>query len=335
MGRIYAPLRRLLFLLPAEFVHRFSVGVLRCFFRALRRTPRIGEAPRLPRGIGLAAGFVKHPRDLAVAAGLGFDFVEAGTLTRYPQGGNPQPRLFRLPLDRAILNRMGFNNPGIHAADASLRRRPGIVTGINIGKGKRTPAVALEAELREAVALLTPAADFFVVNLSSPNTPGLRALLEPALLDGVLVRLRDARAAAARFWQRPVPPLLLKLHPDLEPAAWAAMLAWLPGAAVDGVVFGNTTVSRSALRTPAVRVAEIGAGGVSGEPLWAGLDERLRALRAVLPAGRHLIAAGGIDRPERVRTAIAAGADAVEIYTALIYEGPSVIGRLRRALARP
>lgn len=334
MGRIYAIARWLLFLLPAEFVHRFSVGLLRLGFRRVRRVPSPDVAPRVPKGVGLAAGFVKHPRDLPVAAGLGFDFVEAGTLTRYPQGGNPRPRLFRLPLDRAILNRMGFNNPGVHEAEGALRHRPDIVTGINIGKGKRTPAVALEGELREAIALLTPAADFFVVNLSSPNTPGLRALLEPALLDGVLARLYEARVVAARFWQRPVPPLLLKLHPDLEPAAWEAMLAWLPSAALDGIVFGNTTVRRNALHTPEARVTALGAGGLSGEPLWAGLEERLRVVRAALPEGRFLIAAGGIDRRERAQAALAAGADAIEIYSALIYEGPSVIGRLRNVFVR-
>lgn len=333
MGRIYGWLRRLLFILPAEFVHRLVVAALRTLHGNLPRLGRTTAAPQAPRGVGLAAGFIKSPRDLPAAHGLGFDFVEAGTLTRYPQDGNPAPRLFRLPADRAILNRMGFNNPGLHAAEGMLRRRPDILLGINIGKGKRTPSAGLEAELAEAVALLTPYADFFVVNLSSPNTPGLRALLDPALLDGVLLRLANAREVAARFWRRPAPKLLLKLHPDLDAAAWRDMLSWLPAAAIDGVVFGNTTVGRGGLQTPGDVVAALGAGGVSGEPLWAGLTERLRAIRAALPADRLLIAAGGIDRPDRMRAALAAGADAVEIYSALIYEGPSVVGRLQRVSA--
>lgn len=329
MSRLYAAIRRLLFLFPAEFVHRAVIAVL-------RRLPRPEAAPRaVPAtigGVGLAAGFIKNPEDLGAVERLGFDFAEVGTLTRYAQDGNPRPRLFRLPDDRAVVNRMGFNNPGLHAAERALRRPSSLVVGVNVGKGKRTPAGRLEAELSEAVALLTPYADFFVVNLSSPNTPGLRALLDPALLGGVLDRLGEARRTAARFWSRPVPPLLLKLHPDLDSEAWRAMLTWLPSAAIDGVVMSNTTVSRDGLASTAEAVAACGAGGLSGNPLWPRLERALPEIRAALPAERTLIAAGGIDSPERGRRARELGADAIEIYTGFIYGGPPLVARLRAAL---
>lgn len=329
MSWLYAVVRRLLFLLPAEFAHRAVIAVLR---RLPRPEAASRAAPAAIRGVGLAAGFIKDPADLAAVERVGFDFAEVGTLTRYAQDGNSKPRLFRLPDDRALVNRMGFNNPGLHAAERALRRPSSLVVGVNVGKGKRTPARRLETELAEAVALLTPYADFFVVNLSSPNTPGLRALLDPALLGGVLDRLGEARRTAARFWGRPMPPLLLKLHLDLDPEAWRAMLSWLPSAAIDGVVVSNTTVSRDGLSSSAEAVGACGAGGLSGNPLWPRLERALPEIRAVLPAGRILIAAGGIDSPARGRRAQALGANAIEIYTGFIYGGPPLVAQLRTAL---
>jgi len=323
---LYRALRPLLFRLDAERAHRWLLGLaarLGRWFVGRRQQ-------RTLQGVGVAAGLIKDPKHLPAAALLGADFAEVGTLTRYVQAGNRPPRLFRLPRDRAIVNRMGFNNPGYHAALATLLRdRSPLSVGINLGKGKRTPNRALYAELAEGVQLFARVADFFVINVSSPNTPGLRALLAPEVLDDVLRRLRTVADRAARFWGRPHLPLLLKLHPDLGEAE-QALLSWLPNAAIDGVVAVNTTVARGGLQSADAHVDAAGDGGLSGAPLAASRDRLVRAVRTHLGPERMIIAAGGIDSAAQARAAWTAGADVLEVYTGLIYAGPGLVRRLRR-----
>lgn len=332
---LYRLVKPFLFLFDPERIHDLTTTLLG-FWPVSVAPPRVPgfklAGLSLPNPLGLAPGFVKDARRLQAATKLGFGFIEIGTLTRLPQAGNPKPRLFRLPQDRALINRFGFNNPGYHTTVAALRRGRKIIVGANLGKGKRTPIAMLSEELSEGVNLLTPYVDFFVVNLSSPNTPGLRALLEPQLLDGVLRRLAHERRKAAAFWQVPLRPLLLKLHPDLEPKAWRQMLDWLPQASIDGVIATNTTTSRSGLTTAATEVAACGAGGLSGAPLAPARMRMLRELRSVLPQAT-LIAVGGISSAEDVRASLDAGANAVEVYTGLIYSGPATVPAYLRGLA--
>lgn len=330
MRLLYQLIRPVLFLLPAEAAHHLVLRLLRVAAR-LRpgrrlRALQVGH----PSGVGLAAGMIKDPRDLSLARVLGVDFVEAGTLTRFAQAGNPRPRLFRLPRDRALINRFGFNNPGYHTALQALRQAEGPMVGVNLGKGKRTPPRLLAGELAEGVRLFAPVADFFVINLSSPNTPGLRDLLDPGRLGRVLEELAVVRARAASFWEVPLAPLYLKLHPDLDPETEAGLLNWLPEARLDGVVLTNTTVGRKNLRTGAETLREIGAGGLSGAPLWPELQRLLPAVRAAVGPDVPIIAVGGIDSAERAAEARRLGASALEVYSGLIYEGPGLIGRLRQ-----
>jgi dihydroorotate dehydrogenase len=282
----------------------------------------------------LAPGFVKDPRFVRAAVALGFDFVEVGTLTRYAQLGNPRPRVFRLPRDMAIVNRLGFNNRGFACGVRALAgQKPlPIRIGVNLGKGRRTPENLLGEELREGVQLFARWADFYVVNLSSPNTPGLRALLDPERLQPIMVDLQNAIARASAFWGRPKPPLLLKLHPDLDADAWAKMRIWLAGAPLDGVEVTHTTTTRQGLASNARVVARAGEGGLSGRPLAPHRERMVTELRRTLPSGSIIVAVGGIDSPEAAVQSLRSGAQAVEIYTALIFLGPALIRAVRRRL---
>ncbi len=340
MSFLYGWIKPLLFRLDAEFVHNivsaFASFLGKVFYRFRRptQTASIAGVPIANR-VGLAPGFVKNPRHRWIAPLLGFGFLEVGTLTRLGQSGNPRPRIFRLPLDRALVNRMGFNNPGYHNAGRYLRGSFPLATGVNIGKGKRTPPEQLFSELAEGIRLFTRSAAFFVINLSSPNTPGLRALLEPELLGDVLSRLRIVRHESARFWQVDEPPILLKLHPDLDGGAWQAMREWLPDAPIDGVVATNTSIGREGLASGPEEIDRIGYGGLSGRPLAPFRNQMLRELRSVLPPDKALIAVGGIMSGNDARECLRLGADACELYTGLIYSGPGIVKDAVRSTRRP
>jgi dihydroorotate dehydrogenase len=282
---------------------------------------------RFRNPVGLAAGFDKN----AVAAGIwhlfGFGFAEVGTVTWHAQPGNPKPRLFRLAAERAALNRMGFNNNGALAARRTLERqalppagqRPAVL-GINLGKSKITPLEQAPDDYASSLELLAPLADYAVINVSSPNTPGLRELQDDAQLRRLVERLRRLPAC---------PPLLVKIAPDLEDEAIDAIarLAYEEGLA--GVIAVNTSLNRLGLEQR--RIAQTGrtlaeeAGGLSGAPLRGRALEVLRRLRAVAGPGLPLIGVGGIDSPESAWERISAGASLIQLYTGWIYEGPQLV----------
>lgn len=280
---------------------------------------------RFANPVGLAAGFDKDARAPVQALALGFGFVEVGSVTPRPQAGNPRPRLFRLTEDRAVINRMGFNNAGHEAAVARLKAlpgRPGPI-GVNLGANKDSadPAADYAAGVRAFAGL----ADFFVVNVSSPNTPGLRELQRVEHFKGLLAGVLAARDAAA-----PGTPVLVKLAPDLDDAALAEIAAAALAAPVDGAVLTNTTVARPpGLRSP--RAAE--TGGLSGQPLFAPSTERLRAFRRLVGPSLPLVGVGGVDSGAAAYAKIRAGASLVELYSALVFEGPGLVRRIKRELA--
>lgn len=303
-------------------------------------TPVEAMGLRFPHVLGLAAGFDKNAVGIDALAALGFGHVEVGTVTGLAQPGNPQPRLFRLPADRAVLNRMGFNNDGAEAVAERLRRRGrrpgGPVLGVNIGKSKVVPdddQAAVEADYETSARLLAPHADYLVVNVSSPNTPGLRNLQAVEKLQPLLEHVR--RVADAATPDRRV-PMLVKIAPDLadeDVDAVADMaVAGRRDGVLDGVIATNTTTSRADLRTPEADVTAMGAGGVSGRPLTTRSHEVLRRLRDRVGPDLALVGVGGITSVDDARERLEAGADLLQAYTAFIYEGPGWPRRILRGL---
>jgi dihydroorotate dehydrogenase len=281
-----------------------------------------------PSPVVLAAGFDKNALGFEALLDIGFGAVEVGTITAKPQPGNPEPRLFRLPLDRALLNRMGFNNAGSERARERLRgARTGIV-GVNIGKTKAVPDADAVADYVENVERLGPYASYVVVNVSSPNTPGLRDLQAADRLRPLLLAVR---AALARISNAP-PPLLVKIAPDLADPEIEAIADLCVELGVDGVVATNTTINRQGLSTPRAVVDELGNGGVSGAPLRARALQVLRLLRARAGSRLELVAAGGIESADDAWQRLVAGASLVQIYTSLIYEGPGLPRRIGEGL---
>ncbi|ATI12061.1 MULTISPECIES: quinone-dependent dihydroorotate dehydrogenase [Acetobacter] len=285
---------------------------------------------RFSNPIGIAAGFDKNARVLRPLAQLGFGFVEAGTVTPRPQAGNPKPRLFRLTEDRAVINRMGFNNQGIDKFAVRLARlsRPlpsgrgggaGVPVGANIGINKT--GADPERDYPELVARVKPYVNYIVLNVSSPNTPGLRGLQDAARLRGIL------DAISARHAERP--PLLIKLAPDLEDDAIGPIVEAAVAGGAQGLIVTNTTLARPDSLQSSYRTE---AGGLSGRPLKPRATEMLR-LVAQAAAGRlALIACGGIESGEDILTRIRLGADLVQVYTAFAYEGPALVERLKREM---
>ncbi|MDX9750800.1 MAG: quinone-dependent dihydroorotate dehydrogenase [Flavobacteriales bacterium] len=335
---MYHLLRPLLFLLSPERAHGLTFKLLHLpgaiRLAGGRRPP--GEAAldvmglRFPGPVGLAAGMDKDARHVAALARIGFGFVEVGTLTPLPQPGNPRPRLFRLKADRALINRMGFNNGGVQAAVERLRRRPpGIIVGGNIGKNKDTPNERAIDDYVAAFEALHPVVDFFTVNVSSPNTPGLRDLQEKGPLLAILHELK--RRDATRPVQRPI---LLKIAPDLTDGQLDDIVAVVRESGIAGVIATNTTVARDGLRTPSAETERMGAGGVSGAPLRARSTDVVRHLRAHLPRPFTIIGVGGIDSAAAAMEKLDAGADLVQVYTGLVYEGPGLLRRINAAFVR-
>jgi dihydroorotate dehydrogenase len=337
---MYHLLRPLLFRLDPERAHRLTFQLLHLagaipgiFALVGARRPPAKAALRLmgldfPGPVGLAAGMDKDAEHVAALARIGFGHVEIGTVTPLAQPGNDRPRLFRLPADRALINRMGFNNGGAVAAAARLQRRvPGIVVGGNIGKNKATPNEQAVEDYVKCFRTLHPVVDYFVVNVSSPNTPGLRALQDKGPLLGILARLK------ALSGELGTKPILLKIAPDLTDAQLDEVVEVVKASGIDGIVATNTTIARAGLRTPAATVENMGAGGLSGAPLRVRSLEVLRYLRARLPRPFVLIGVGGIDSAEAAMERIDAGADLVQVYTGLVYEGPALLQRINRAFA--
>ncbi len=322
---MYRLLRPLMFTLDAETAHRATIVALKLLpVRAPSAFPpslRVRVAGiDFPSPVGLAAGFDKDADVPDAMLGLGFGFVEVGTVTPLPQAGNPRPRLFRLVEDEGVINRMGFNNRGQAAAlERLMRRRRGIV-GVNVGANK--DSADRIADYVAGVANMAPAADYLTINISSPNTPGLRALQDDGALDELLGAVREARTAGG-------PPVFLKVAPDLGAGDAERMVRAAIDHGIDALIIANTTLSRPPLRS---RFAAE-AGGLSGAPLKSLALEALRAFRSASGGAIPLIAVGGIANADDAWQRIRAGASLVQLYSALVYHGPGLAREIANGLA--
>lgn len=340
----YRIFRSFLFLLAAETAHRLTLFLLRAFaalpgalalLRALfsRPDPRLrlsalGLDLRSP--LGLAAGLDKDAEVFDAFGALGFGFVEVGTVTALAQPGNPRPRLFRLPRDRALLNRMGFNNHGAAAAARRLSKPRRTLVGANIGRSKLTPNDGAVADYVTSAELLGAHADYLVINVSSPNTPALREL---QAVDQLRPLIRGVQQALERAAPSRHVPLLLKVAPDLHDDDLDAIADLSLELGIDGIIATNTTIGRDGLTTPEAEVRALGAGGLSGAPLRERSLQVLRRLRRRVGTRLVLVAAGGIETAEDAWQRLCAGASLVQVYSALVYEGPGLPGRIARGLA--
>ncbi len=323
----YRLIRPLAFLADAEAAHRATIAALKA---APRRKPPAFD-PLLttsvaglgfPSPVGLAAGFDKDAEVADAMLGLGFGFVEVGTLTPQPQVGNPQPRLFRLAEDKAVINRMGFNNRGLEDALARLERRDrsrGVV-GVNIGANK--DSADRVADYVAGVRAMSPVADYLTINISSPNTPGLRQLQDEGALRELLSAVNEARTVGG-------PPVFLKVAPDLGAGEPDQIVRVAMHHGIDAIIVANTTTSRPPLKS---RLAGE-AGGLSGEPMKALALDALRRFRAASGAAMPLIAVGGISSADDAWARIQAGASLVQLYSAMVYEGPGLGRRIAQGLA--
>lgn len=283
-----------------------------------------------PNPVGLAAGFDKNGRYIHEMAALGFGFTEIGTVTPLPQEGNPKPRLFRLPADHGLINRMGFNNEGVAAMTNRLKalgtNRPLIIGG-NIGKNKVTPNEDAASDYAVCFEALYPYVDYFVVNVSSPNTPGLRELQEKAPLMQLLAHLQQLNQ------QKALPkPLLLKIAPDLTDTQLDDIIEIAAATSLAGVIATNTTINRAGLQTPAAEIDAIGQGGLSGAPLRRRATEVIRYLHQKSAGKLVIIGVGGIETPGDAIEKLEAGASLVQIYTGMVYSGPGLVRGILQAL---
>ncbi len=324
---LYRLLRPALFMLDAERAHRLTIDLLRlgtgtAFTPEPRSTPELETVIgglRFPNPVGLAAGFDKDAEVFGPSLAMGFGFVEVGTLTPLPQKGNPAPRLFRLVEDRAVINRMGFNNAGQEAALGRLEKRyrtRGIV-GVNVGANKDSPDRI--ADYVKGVRTMAPVADYLTINISSPNTPGLRGLQDEGALDELLAEVRQAGAKK---------PVFLKVAPDLAEGDPERITRAAIDHGIAAIIVSNTTVSRPPLKSR--HAGE--AGGLSGAPLKPLALEALRQFRRASGGALPLVGVGGIASPEDAWARIRAGASLVQLYSAMVYEGPGIARRIVRGL---
>jgi dihydroorotate dehydrogenase len=334
---LYPLLRPALFWLDAEYAHGLTIRALNSPFgpvSAPSTDPRLRRhllELDFPNPLGMAAGFDKNGQAIDAVLKLGFGFAEVGTVTPRPQDGNMRPRLFRLTADRAVINRFGFSNLGHLALREKMLARqkrglPGIV-GVNIGANK--DALDRIGDYVAGVGAFADVADYFTINVSSPNTPGLRDLQSRDALDQLLLNVMIARNDAAGIFKRRV-PILLKIAPDMDDVALRDVTEIAVVHAVDGLIVSNTTISRAGLTSP--EAAE--AGGLSGRPLFTRSTQMLARTRALVGPDMVIIGVGGIDSVETAWDKIAAGADLIQVYSALVYEGPALAGRILTGLAQ-
>jgi dihydroorotate dehydrogenase len=319
----------LLLALPPERAHDLAVKSLELGLYPRADTPDDKRlAQRLfgldfANPVGMAAGFDKDARVPRELLAMGFGFVEVGTLTPRAQSGNPAPRMFRSMADRAVINRLGFNNGGQEAALHRLQGATGIV-GVNIGAGRDSKDRI--ADYVSGIRHMAEVASYFTVNVSSPNTPGLRDLQAPEALDALLKRVQEARAAT-----RTRPPLLVKLAPDLADDDLPGVVQVILGNKVDGIVVSNTTLARDGLSE---RSFAGEGGGLSGRPLFNRATRMLARVYRLTQGKLPLIGVGGVDSGEAALAKIEAGASLIQLYTGLVFEGPALIGRIKQALVR-
>ncbi|MEE2699979.1 MAG: quinone-dependent dihydroorotate dehydrogenase [Bacteroidota bacterium] len=341
---MYKLIRPILFFFNPEFIHQVTFSIIK--FGALipgklwawrllykvkdTRLEREVFGIKFENPVGLAAGFDKDAKLFDELGAFGFGFVEIGTVTPLPQDGNPKPRLFRLKEDSAIINRMGFNNQGIEAAVARLRRKKSnIIIGGNIGKNKLTSNEKAVNDYEICFEKLFPYVDYFVVNVSSPNTPGLRDLQEKQPLTTLLNRLQELNNTKSNRM-----PILLKIAPDLSNEKLDDIIQIVADTKIDGVVATNTTVDRSSLKTPKNKVETIGNGGLSGKPVKSRSTQVIKYLSEKSNKAFPIIGVGGIHRAEDALEKIDAGATLVQVYTGFIYEGPSLVKRINKAILK-
>lgn len=339
----YRAVRPLLFRIDSERIHRLSLGALRVAGRstigrdlaALAGDASLGADAvevagiRFRSRVGLGAGFDKDAVALGGWAALGLGFAEVGTVTPQPQPGNARPRLFRLPEDEALVNRMGFNNAGAeevarNLAAARPRLPAGFVVGVNIGRNATTLPEDSVRDYLAAQRQLAPLADYLAVNVSSPNTPGLRDLQAPGRLRELLTALNEA--GQQRGFARPI---FVKLAPDLSAGDLEAVLTAVLEIPAQGLILSNTTIARDRLRSPEQLTGE--AGGLSGAPLLVRTRGAVRRMRALVRDRMAIIASGGIGSAEDAAALVGAGADLVQLWTGLVYSGPALIGAATKA----
>lgn len=338
---MYQLAKALLFKMPAEKAHHFTTKALKAAFKIPLVKPLFKSAYQLKdpnleqelfgltfkNPVGLAAGFDKNAQYIHEFAAMGFGFIEIGTVTPLPQPGNPQPRLFRLKKDQALINRMGFNNDGMEAAKANLAKRPkGIIIGGNIGKNKVTPNENAKDDYLKCFDTLYPVVDYFVINVSSPNTPDLRKLQDKEPLQALITELQAANR------KKSIPkPILLKIAPDLTNSQLDDIIEIAQSTSLSGIIATNTTIDRSGLSEPQASLDQIGAGGLSGSPVFKRSTEIIQYLRSQnrdIP----IIAVGGIMSGKDALEKIKAGANLVQVYTGLVYKGPALIKEINQAI---
>ncbi len=340
-------IKPLLFRFSPEKAHALTVAALNMFValpfgKAILKALFVVKKKQLerelfgltfPNPVGLAAGFDKDGKYLQSMACLGFGFIEVGTVTPKPQAGNPAPRLFRLPQSEGLINRMGFNNKGVDALAARLKtlRADGslgkIIIGGNIGKNKDTPNEEALRDYLYCFERLFEVVDYFVVNVSSPNTPGLRELQDKALLLDLLAKLQTAN-----LLKRKPKPILLKIAPDLNINQLNDIIDVVKQTSIAGVVATNTTISREGLSEQTTQVTEMGIGGLSGKPLEQRSTEVIRYLYEKSGGALNIIGVGGVDSFQTAKEKLDAGAKLIQIYTGLIYEGPGLIKKINRSI---
>ncbi len=338
-------LKPLLFSFPPERAHHLTVGMLSTLLKlpggrhlVEKRYQYDDEALKtefcgltFKNPVGLAAGFDKDGKYFHHMAALGFGHIEIGTVTPLPQKGNPSPRLFRLPLDNALINRMGFNNDGVDAMVERLKKgKPkGVIIGGNIGKNKNTPNEKAIDDYVICFKKLHSLVDYFVVNVSSPNTPGLRELQEKEPLSRILSELKtiDSTFPVSK-------PILLKIAPDLNDSQLDDILSIIKSTGTDGLVATNTTLSREALLTPQNDIHSIGQGGLSGKPLHSKSTHIIQYLHSKSGSQLPIIGVGGIGTPSDAMDKIKAGASLIQIYTGMVYSGPALVRNINEQLLK-
>lgn len=337
-------IRPILFSANPESAHHFTFK----FIKLVHRIPGVGvilrsiyrlEDPSLerevfgikfPNPVGLAAGFDKDAKLFKELNNFGFGFIEIGTLTPVGQPGNPKPRMFRLPVDKGLINRMGFNNEGVEDAVLRLKgRNPKLIIGGNIGKNKVTPNEEATSDYVKCFHALFDYVDYFVVNVSSPNTPNLRALQDKEPLTELLNTLEQINQTKSNR-----KPILLKIAPDVTDGQLEDIVDIVKDSGIDGVIATNTTIDRTNLKTDSDKVEAIGAGGLSGAPVRAKSTAVIKRLSELSKGAFPIIAVGGIYTSEDAREKLEAGASLVQVYTGFIYEGPGMIKRILKGLRK-